>query len=127
VTSSKLQELTVLLSTREVSEIEDQLFVWPEATNSENWQSVRRTSLDVRKIDEITPYEVVNAMEEIVRLSISMSKDELIRWVSQYFGAQKLTAKTEEYLSLCVAFALGDGRLTLDDGQLLAEKSRFGL
>lgn len=127
VTSAKLQELTALLSTREVSEIEDQLFVWPESTSNKNWLSVRRTTIDVRKIDEITPYEIANAMEEIVRLSISMSKDELIRWISQYFGAQKLSAKTEEYLSHCLAFALEDGRLILDDGQLLAGKSRFGL
>ena len=119
VTNQRLSTLTPLLAIRQVTEVvEDMYVVWPDGVDPSVWKDFRRTTVDVRKLETITPYEVVNVMAVTVRRSITISSEELIRWTAQYFGSGRVTAKQSEYLSLCIKWALDSGRFLQVEGGL---------
>ena len=118
VRDAKIAELTPLLGTRRVTELMGDVFVWPQGVEPDSWRRFRRTTRDQRKIDEVSPYEVVNAMEVTVRRSITISPDELARWAGGFFGAGRMTEKVEEYLVGCIEWAKATRRFHLENGQL---------
>lgn len=118
VRDAKIVELSPLLSTRKLTEVLDDLFVWPEILHPDMWRGFRRTNTDQRKLDEISPYEIVNAMEVTVRRSITISPEELVRWTGEFFGAGRITEKVQDYLDECISWALSTKRFHLENGQL---------
>ena len=118
VRDAKVAELVPLLSTRSVTEVLDELVVWPVNQQPETWRGFRRTNNSVRKLEVISPYEIVNAMEVTVRRSITISPSELIRWTADFFGAGRLTEKVETYLSSCVSWAIETKRFHIENDQL---------
>ena len=118
VRDSKLDELEPLLQTRKVTEILDERYLWPEILQPDTWRAFRKTTKDQRKLEDISPYEIVNAMEVTVRRSITISVEELVRWTGEFFGAGRITEKVEDYLADCIAWAVVTKRFHLEDGQL---------
>jgi hypothetical protein len=118
VRDSKLDELEPLLQTRRVTEILDERYVWPQVLLPDTWRAFRKTTKDQRKLEDISPYEIVNAMEVTVRRSITISVEELVRWTGEFFGAGRITEKVEDYLADCIAWAVVTRRFHLEDGQL---------
>jgi len=118
VRDAKIVELSPLLSTRKLTEVLDELYVWPNNLHPDMWRGFRRTNTDQRKLDEISPYEIVNAMEVTVRRSITISPEELVHWTGDFFGAGRITEKVQVYLSACVAWAISTKRFHLENGQL---------
>ena len=119
VTNQRLSTLTPLLAIRQVTEVVEGMYVvWPTGTDPVTWKGFRRTTVDVRKLENITPYEIVNAMAITVRRSITISSEELIKWTAQFFGSGRVTAKQSEYLSLCIKWALDGGRFLQVEGGL---------
>jgi hypothetical protein len=118
VRDAKVAELVPLLSTRSVTEVLDELFVWPANLQPETWRGFRRTNNSLRKLEVVSPYEIVNAMEVTVRRSITISPTELIRWTADFFGAGRLTEKVEIYLSSCVSWAIETKRFHIENDQL---------
>jgi hypothetical protein len=118
VRDAKIAELYPLLSTRKLTELLDEHYVWPQILQPDTWRSFRKTSKDQRKLEDITPYEIVNAMEVTVRRSITISPDELVRWTGEFFGSGRITEKVVDYLTACVAWAVSTGRFHLEEGQL---------
>ena len=118
VRDAKIVELSPLLSTRKLTEVLDELFVWPEILHPDMWRGFRRTNTDQRKLDEISPYEIVNAMEVTVRRSITISPEELVRWTGEFFGAGRITEKIQDILTECISWAISTKRFHLENGQL---------
>jgi hypothetical protein len=118
VRDAKIGELLPLLATRKVTEVVDGHFVWPKDLQPDTWRAFRKTTKDQRKLEEITPYEIVNAMEVTVKRSITISPDELVRWTGDFFGAGRITEKVVEYLTDCVAWAIVTKRFHLEEGLL---------
>jgi len=118
VRDAKIGELLPLLATRKVTQVVDGHFVWPKDLQPDTWRAFRKTTKDQRKLEEITPYEIVNAMEVTVKRSITISPDELVRWTGDFFGAGRITEKVVEYLTDCVAWAIVTKRFHLEEGLL---------
>jgi hypothetical protein len=96
----------------------DERYVWPQVLLPDTWRAFRKTTKDQRKLEDISPYEIVNAMEVTVRRSITISVEELVRWTGEFFGAGRITEKVEDYLADCIAWAVVTRRFHLEDGQL---------
>jgi len=118
VRDAKIAELYPLLSTRKVTKMFDEHYVWPRIIQPETWRAFRRTTKEQRKLDEISPYEIVNAMEVTVKRSITISPDELVRWTGEFFGAGRITEKVQSYLKECVRWAIETRRFHLEEGRL---------
>jgi len=118
VRDSKIGELVPLLSTRRVTEVIGGHFVWPHGLEPDLWRAFRKTMKEQRKLDEISPYEIVNAMEVTVRRSITISPYELVRWTGDFFGAGRITEKVTDYLSACIEWAVSTKRFHLEEGLL---------
>ena len=118
VRDAKIVDLWPLLSTRKVTEVLEDFYVWPHILHPDMWRNFRRTNTDQRKLDEISPYEIVNAMEVTVRRSITISPEELVRWTGEFFGAGRITEKVQDYLNACTSWAISTKRFHLENGQL---------
>jgi len=118
VRDAKIAELYPQLKTRKVTEVLGEYYVWPNVLQPETWRAFRRTTKEQRKLDEISPYEIVNAMEVTVKRSITISPDELVRWAGEFFGAGRITEKVQSYLKECVRWAIETRRFHLEEGQL---------
>lgn len=118
VRDAKIAELYPLLSTRKVTQLFDEHYVWPAGAQPDTWRAFRRTSKEQRKIDEIPPYEIVNALEVTVKRSITISSEELVRWAGEFFGAGRITDKIETYIAACIRWAIETGRFHLEEGRL---------
>jgi hypothetical protein len=118
VRDAKIGELLPLLSTRKVTELLDEHYVWPQILQPDTWRAFRKTTKDQRKLEEVTPYEIVNAMEVTVKRSITISPEELVRWTGEFFGAGRITEKVSDYLADCIAWAVSTKRFHLEEGLL---------
>lgn len=118
VREAKVAELYPLLGTRSLTEVLGEEYVWPMGVQPDDWRAFRRTTKDQRKIEEISPYEIVNAMEVTVRRSITISPEELMRWTGDFFGAGRLTEKVQIFLGECIAWAVETNRFHLENDHL---------
>jgi hypothetical protein len=118
VRDQRLGELSVLLGTRLVTEVRGEWWAWPAGVDPNTWRSFRRTAPMLRKVENIAPHEIVNAMEVTVRQSITIDREELIRWTGQFFGAGRISARLNEYLTGCLEWAIAEGRFVVEDGRL---------
>lgn len=74
-----------------------------------------RTAGD-RSNEEITPYEITNAMCYVLHEKGSLSKDDLLRETTFAFGYKRLTAKWKTILENNIKTARTSGRITVEDG-----------
>lgn len=117
-TNNQLQRMWPLLGTRPYSMIGDVVYLWPNGVDPSSWRGFRQSNLEQRKLEDITPYEVANAMESVVRQSISISETELIRWTATFFGAKSVTEKVQSILRPHLQWAIQERRFHLEDGYL---------
>ena len=115
-TNAQLQKMWPLLGTRPYTQIDGDTYLWPTGVDASTWRSFRQSTTEQRKLEEVTPYEVVNAMESVVRQSISISEAELIRWTATFFGAKTLTEKVQSIIKPHLKWAVQEGRLHQEDG-----------
>jgi hypothetical protein len=117
-TNTQLQKMWPLLGTRRYTEIADVVYLWPNGIDHTSWKAFRKSTLEQRKLEDITPYEVVNAMESVVRQSISISETELIRWTATFFGAKSLTEKVQSIVRPHLQWAIHEQKFHIEDGYL---------
>jgi len=115
VVEKRIYALVPLLSGFTVTEVEGVEYVWPSNKDPETWRGFSKTSADVRDISVITPYEIVNAMESVIRQSLSFDRSELSKWTCSFFGVKRATARVNEYIDECVDWAISTGRFVQDD------------
>ena len=117
-TDTQLRKMWPLLGTRPHTQIDDVVYLWPNEIDPSSWRIFRQSTTEQRKIEDIAPYEVVNAMESVVRQSISISEVELIRWTATFFGAKALTDKGQGIIKSHLEWAIRVRRLHAEDGYL---------
>jgi hypothetical protein len=115
VVEKRIYALVPLLRGVTVTEVEGVEYVWPSNKDPETWRGFSKTSADVRDISVITPYEIVNAMESVIRQSLSFDRSELSKWTCSFFGVKRATARVNEYIDECVDWAISTGRFVQDD------------
>lgn len=115
-TNTQLQKMWPLLGSRQYTQIGDEIYLWPQGVIPTSWRSFRQSSSEQRKIEDITPYEVVNAMEAVVRQSISIAEEELIRWTANFFGYKSLTDKVQRTIRPHLQWAIRERRFHVEDG-----------
>jgi len=81
--------------------VDEHGFVWPEGVDREAWRDVRPNGESVgRRITDVSPHEVANAIRSIRAEHPDFGDDELDREVVRCFGGRRLTAAFAEHLSL---------------------------
>lgn len=118
VKEARLRELQALVGTRPETEAMGRVYLWPAGADPASWRGFRKSDLTQRSIDQISPYELVNAMTEVIRRSISIDKPELMKWTSTYFGAEKMGAKIQESLRSTIEWAVSIGRFVDENDHL---------
>ena len=117
-TDAQFRKMWPLVGSRTTTQIGDEVYLWPQDVDPVSWRSFRQSTSDQRKLEDITPYEVVNAMEAVVRQSISMAEEELIRWTANFFGYKSLTEKVRRNLKPHLEWAIEEARFHLEDGYI---------
>jgi len=88
-----------------------QKFYWSENSHLQNLGFYRDNSAEKRLIDEIAPEEISVAVMEIMHLSLSLNKEELIRAVCKTFGFAKVGSQIDAVVKFCVEELVGKGLL----------------
>ena len=86
-------------------------FVWPKGIVPTEWPYWRRTPLGVaRKLDEVPPREIANAMDHLAEVGFGIPTEELLRSTAEVFGSDKLTAPVRTRLEGVLERELAAGR-----------------
>lgn len=118
VVTVRANALYGLLSDFTITEIGDSSYVWPSDKSEESWRGFRRSDSNSRDLSAVSPYEIVNAMESLIRESISIERTELVRWTGNFFGFNRLTARVSEYVNQCLNWGISTQRIIEEDGYL---------
>lgn len=75
----------------------DMSYYWRMDQNPEDYMDYRvaNEEKDKRNLEDIPPYEIANAMKEIIASQISISKNDMIRETAKVFGFSRLGAVME--------------------------------
>jgi hypothetical protein len=92
-------------------------FAWPAGVDPLAWRGARRSpSSDVRAVAEVSPEEVANVAELVVREAFSITRDDLVRETGEVLGYTRLSEQGRGWLGAGIALAVAQGRI-LDDGE----------
>jgi hypothetical protein len=99
--------------------IDSDRFVWPLGTDPLQWREVRRTlSSKDRSVNEVSPLEILNAMEQMLRESLSSERDELVTETARLLGYERLGDASKELLLTALARGLTEHRFIKTDDRL---------
>jgi hypothetical protein len=97
-------------ATRTASEFGD--FVWPSGVDPSTWRGFRRNDGELaRKVTEMAPEEVLNAMRVCVHVGQAVSMRELVELTARLFGHDRLTSAVRERLEALLNFGVESGAL----------------
>ncbi|MFM8921450.1 MAG: AAA domain-containing protein [Candidatus Nanopelagicaceae bacterium] len=101
---------------------DDEGFIYPKSETFYTYSKWRRGSEDAnRAISEISLCEISNAMKSICQVAQGVRPEQLNKEVSRLFGITKVSATTNERLTMAVNFGLANGRLAKDGEYLQAQ------
>jgi hypothetical protein len=87
-------------------------FIWPHGVDPSTWRGFRRNDGELaRKVTEMAPEEVLNAMRVCVQVGQAVSRRELVELTARLFGHDRLTAAVRERLEAVVRLGVTDGAL----------------
>lgn len=89
-------------------------FAWPLDLDPSTWTEFRRSSTDVRDLDEVSLTELGNAAAALTRAAAGMHVDQLRLEVLRCFGFARRTAERDRRVDAAVAVAVDRGRLARD-------------
>ncbi len=94
----------------------DRIFYWNPNQNPEDYAVYRiEQEDDKRSIDEISAYEISNAILEVLLEQISLTKKDLIRETAKKFGFTRLGSVIEESVGYAIESAISRGVITLQE------------
>ena len=117
VAAKRLDDLAVFTRQMVVSEHTLGAYVWPSHRAPDAWRGFRLTTSEQRVIVDIAPEELINYMEAITRVSLGISRTELVDTTAKAFGRRSITREVSDHLDLVIDLALERGRL-VDDGTI---------
>jgi hypothetical protein len=87
-------------------------FAWPEALDPATWTGFRVTGDEVnRRLDEVAPKEIANAMLALVTGTEPLGEDDLLRATAEIFGIGRLSTHIRSRLEAVATILKKDGRL----------------
>ena len=94
----------------------DMSYYWRMDQNPEDYMDYRvaNEEKDKRNLEDIPPYEIANAMKEIISSQISISKNDMIRETAKVFGFSRLGAVMEAACAQGIEEAERRGYLLFD-------------
>ncbi|MGQ1838217.1 DUF3320 domain-containing protein [Kocuria turfanensis] len=95
-------------------------FVWPQGLDVDRWLLARRSTPSQRRIDEVSPVELANALETIMARRNSLTRDEAKQAVLGFFGRTKTSKSANAQLERALSVALQRGRVASEDDQLVS-------
>ncbi|MES2829759.1 MAG: DUF3320 domain-containing protein [Bacteroidota bacterium] len=107
-----------LITNMELQQTENlkRTFYWKSSQGSANYKDFRISAAESpkREAEDLPPEEVANAIHQVLRNQISLSKQDLMRETARYFGYTKLGILVETYLSQGIEFAIAKGFAKLE-------------
>jgi hypothetical protein len=95
-------------------------FVWPQDLDPATWRGARRSpSTAVRPVADVSPHEIVNAAELVLRQSFSMISDDLVRETADILGYGRLSEQGRTWVAAAVDAAVAERRLIRDGERLM--------
>jgi len=92
-------------------------FAWPEGADPLAWRGATRSpSSDARAVTEVSPQEVANVAEMLVRESFSITAADLVRETAEVLGYARAGEQGRLWLAAGIALAVEQGRI-VDDGE----------
>jgi len=95
-------------------------FVWPVDLDPATWREARRSpSSTARAVTEISPQEIANVIELLLRESFSMSFDDLVKEATGLLGYTRVTDPGRASVARGLELAIAEARVTADDEKRL--------
>ena len=91
-------------------------FAWPPALDPAAWREARRSpSSTARALAEVSPHEIANVVEMLLRESFSMTRDDLLKEACEVLGYSRLTEQARAWLARGIDLAVAESRVVVDD------------
>jgi hypothetical protein len=101
-------------------------FAWPPTLDSATWRDARRSpSSAARALTEVSPHEIANVVEMLVRESFSITRDDLLKEACDVLGYARLTEQGRAWLTRGVDLALLEARIVAEDRDGEGERIRL--
>jgi hypothetical protein len=101
-------------------------FAWPPTLDPATWRDARRSpSSAARALAEVSPQEIANVVEMLVRESFSITRDDLLKEACDVLGYSRLTEQGRAWLTRGVDLALLEARVVAEDRDGEGERIRL--
>jgi len=101
-------------------------FAWPPTLDPATWREARRSpSTAARALTEVSPHEIANVVEMLVRESFSITRDDLLKEACDVLGYSRLTEPGRAWLTRGVDLALLEARIVAEDRDGEGERMRL--
>jgi len=101
-------------------------FVWPPSVDPATWREARRSpSSTARALTEVSPHEIANVVEMLLRESFSITRDDLLKETSEVLGYARLTEQARAWLARGIDLAVAENRVVADDRDGEGERLRL--
>jgi len=92
-------------------------FVWPTGVDPLLWRGASRSpSSEARALAEVSPQEIANVAELLVREAFSITAADLVRETAEVLGYARTSEQGREHLAAGIALAVAQARI-VDDGE----------
>ena len=118
VTEKAENRIRETLSELPVTEIDG--FIWQNDVMPDSF-AVYRTPAEgdeKRSMDEIPPQEIANAVNEIIKEQISMTREDLVRVTASVFGYNRIGGAIESAAQKGIAYAMEKGFIKEENGRV---------
>jgi superfamily I DNA and/or RNA helicase len=78
---------------------------------NKNLDFYRSNDLEKRNIEDISPEEIIVALDEIITLNLSIEEDELIRYLGKKFGFNKVGNNILSVFQYVIEFAINNNKI----------------
>lgn len=98
------------------------IFFWKENDEVSAYSSFRLAASDEwrRDADDLPPEEVANAIVEVLRQQISMSRIDLVREVAKVFGYSRIGNNLKQAINVAIDYAEGKSMLTVNNDRVVS-------
>ena len=118
VTEKAENRVRVALAELPVTEIDG--FLWQNDVMPDSFTSYRTPAEgdEKRSMDEIPPQEIANAVKEIIKEQISMTREDLVRVTAAVFGYNRIGGAIESAAEKGIAYAIEKGFVKDENGRV---------
>lgn len=95
-------------------------FIWPQGLDVGRWLLARRSTPAQRKIEEVSPVELANALEVVLSRHGSLPREEAKQQLLSFFGRTKTSRAANAQLERALSVVQQRGRVALEDDRLVS-------